>query len=298
MRKLTNAICLASLGWIFFLMAASVANAREAEMKVYKGCKLVSENGNDGDSFSVEWKDPKNPRAEKKKMVIRLYGVDCMETSAVKQHSIDRLVVQGLYFGIHKKDMGRDKFKWTKKLGGMATKATHSALRKPFTVTTWHVDAMGQRKDRIYAYITTSKGEDLGELLVRNGLARIHGKVHKHPMDEVEAGYSSRLKAQEILAITEKNGAWKQTDWKLFADERAKYQKFFAKLYINRLNNTPFHEALIMQRSGVNKKVAKALLNGHDKGKNPYKNIADIDKRVPGVGEKTAKELGKILLFD
>ncbi|MGB0991168.1 MAG: thermonuclease family protein [Akkermansiaceae bacterium] len=280
-------------------MSASVANAGKAEMKVYEGCRWVNENGNDGDSFSVEWKDPKNPKVEKKKMVIRLYGVDCMETSDVKPHSIDRLVVQGLYFGIHKKDMGKDKFKWTKKLGSEATAFTRNKLRgKPFTVTTWHEHAMGQRKGRIYAYVTTSKGEDLGELLVRNGLARIHGKIHKHSVDEVEQGYSGRLKAQEILAIAEKNGAWKHTDWKLFAEERAKYQKFYAKLYINRLKDTEFHKTLIMQRTGVNKKIAKALLNGHDKGKNPYKDIADIDKRVLGVGKTRAKELGKIFLFD
>lgn len=275
-------------------MVASVVNA--GEMKVYEGCKWVKENGNDGDSFSVEWKNPKNPKAKKKKMVIRLYGVDCMETSAEEKHSRDRLVVQGLYFGIHQKDMGKNKFMWTKKLGTEATAFTRTKLRgKPFTVTTWHVPAMGQR-GRIYAYVTTSEGMDLGELLVSNGLARIHGIIHTRTEGEVEKDYLKRLKAQEMRAISEKKGAWKRTNWELFAEERAKYQKYVSKIYINRLKNTPIHVELIATRAEVSKKIAQALLDGLKNS--PYKNMTDIDKRVPGVGKKTAKELGEIFLFD
>ena len=47
-------------------------------------------------------------------------------------------------------------------------------------------------------------GQDLGELLVANGLARIHGMgIRGKTWEEVE-----RLKALEAQAKAEKRGAW------------------------------------------------------------------------------------------
>src|SRR5439155_19507124 len=60
-------------------------------------------------------------------------------------------------------------------VGRVAKEFTREKLSEPFTVFTRMSDAMGQsRLERFYAFVQTKEG-DLGEQLVRNGLARNYG---------------------------------------------------------------------------------------------------------------------------
>ena len=63
----------------------------------------------------------------------------------------------------------------TLQLGDYARKFVEEKLRQPFTVRTCLQGALGRSsQERFYAFIETKDG-DLAELLVANGLARVHG---------------------------------------------------------------------------------------------------------------------------
>ena len=70
-------------------------------------------------------------------------------------------------------------------------------------------DAMGRsRLERFYAFVETKEG-DLGEQLVRNGLARIHGfKAATARRLQVRATKSEKLQQLENEAKQGKIGAW------------------------------------------------------------------------------------------
>lgn len=60
-------------------------------------------------------------------------------------------------------------------VGELAKAFTREKLAEPFTVFTRMSDAMGRSKiERVYAFVQTKEG-DLGEQLVRNGLACVYG---------------------------------------------------------------------------------------------------------------------------
>src|ERR1041385_3591814 len=82
---------------------------------------------------------------------------------------------------------------------------------EPFRVFTHLSDAMGQsRLERFYAYVQTKDG-DLGEQLVRNGLARIYGFRAAPPgLTSVRLG-SDKLQRLENEAKRERIGAWAVT---------------------------------------------------------------------------------------
>ena len=87
---------------------------------------------------------------------------------------------------------------------------------------------MGQQ-DRIYAYVITSDGQDLGELLIGKGLARVYGKIDPLPEAKSPYEYLDQLKVLEILSIRNSIGAWGLTDWKVFVSERKEYSRVIFK---------------------------------------------------------------------
>src|SRR5437660_9960643 len=96
--------------------------------------------------------------------MFRLFMVDAAETDAMTP---GRLVEQAKYFTITVPQ--------AIEVGQAAKEFTREKLSEPFTVFTRMSDAMGRSKlERFYAFVQTKDG-DLGEQLVRNGLARIYG---------------------------------------------------------------------------------------------------------------------------
>ena len=164
---------------------ATAGSAATREWATLTNCVLVQNPANDGDSFHVMY--------EGKEYVFRLYFVDCPEED---DRYSDRVAAQAAYFGVNEKQAHA--------LAEQAAAFTRAQLSKPFTITTRWQDALGNSKlGRQYGVISVG-GQDLGELLVANGLARIHGVsvggIGKERVD--------RLKALEAQAKAQRRGAW------------------------------------------------------------------------------------------
>ena len=156
---------------------------------VLENCRLISNPANDGDSFHAS--------ANAKEYIFRLYMVDAPETDAMTPA---RLVEQAEYFGItvpHAIEAGQ-----------AAKEYTREKLSEPFTIFTHMSDAMGRsRMERFYAYVRTKDG-DLGEQLVRNGLARIYGFKAAPPGSRRSRAELHKLQQLETQARQESIGAW------------------------------------------------------------------------------------------
>jgi competence protein ComEA len=145
-------------------------------------CKLLPNESNDGDSFHVEH--------EGKEYIFRLYFVDTPESSRQVE---ERVAAQAEDFGVSEEQV--------LDTGHAAAEFTEKALRGRFEVLTRFENALGaSRMGRSYAVIKTPQREDLGMLLVKNGLARAHGTAPDAP------------------------GSYKMTDYKR-AEERARRNK-------------------------------------------------------------------------
>ena len=156
---------------------------------VLNNCRLIANPANDGDSFHVS--------AGEKEYIFRLYLVDAPETDEMTP---GRLVEQANYFGISVPQ--------AIEVGRAATEFTREKLSEPFIVFTNMSDAMGQsRLERFYAYVQTKDG-DLGEQLVRNGLARIYGFKAAPPGLRNLRVEMEKLQQLENAAKQEKIGAW------------------------------------------------------------------------------------------
>jgi endonuclease YncB( thermonuclease family) len=156
---------------------------------VLQNCRLILNPANDGDSFHVS--------AGPREYIFRLYLVDAPETDEMTP---GRLVEQAKYFGITVPQ--------AIEVGRAAKEFTREKLSAPFTVFTHMSDAMGQsRIERFYGYVETKEG-DLGEQLVRNGLARIYGFKAAPPGIRSSRVEAEKLQQFENQARQEKIGAW------------------------------------------------------------------------------------------
>ena len=149
---------------------------------------LEPDEWTDGDSFRVRLPDG---RLE----TFRLYFVDTTESRPQGDRSED----QAAYFGITREQ--------SVALGKKALAFTRAALSEPFTIHTRWRSLFGVRW---LGMVTTSTGEDLGELLVRNGLARIYGVRTPLPHGKTSREYLAKLKALEEQAKAERLGGWRR----------------------------------------------------------------------------------------
>jgi DNA uptake protein ComE-like DNA-binding protein/endonuclease YncB( thermonuclease family) len=162
--------------------------ARERPWVELKNCRLDADASNDADSFHV--------KAQGREYIFRLYFVDAAETDAGFP---ERVAEQAKYFGVTPAQAIQ--------LGILARTFTRQKLATPFTVRTRMQDALGRsKKQRFYAFIETSEG-DLGELLVANGLARVHGAIASSGTS-APARQKRKLEQLERVAKQQKVGAW------------------------------------------------------------------------------------------
>jgi len=141
---------------VAFLGVAIVNLGARGDWIVLENCRLILNPANDGDSFHVS--------AGKEEYIFRLSLVDAPETEGMDPR---RLIEQAKNFEITVPQ--------AIEVGEAAKAFTREKLAEPFTVFTRRSDAMGRSKiERLYAFVQTKEG-DLGEQLVRNGLARVHG---------------------------------------------------------------------------------------------------------------------------
>lgn len=153
-------------------------------------CILLPNPSNDGDSFHVKWKN--------KEFIFRLYFVDTPETEA---RFPERVQAQAKYFGVNSEEAIR--------LGKIAATFTNNKLApKPFTVYTRWQDAKGEsRLPRYYAIIVV-EDEQLAELLVANGLARVFGTPANLPTDMTAKAFEAHLRVLESQAKHDHLGGW------------------------------------------------------------------------------------------
>lgn len=178
---------LLSLAIAFF--AAIVDLEARGSWETLQGCHFLIKRANDGDSFHVS--------VSGKEYIFRLYFVDAPETDTEFR---DRVDGQAKYFRISTNELIQ--------LGNLAKAYTREKLTQPFIVRTCWEDAKGRsRLPRYYAFVQTNNG-DLGEQLIENGLARIHGTAAK-PDGLSSAGAEwTKLKGLQQKAKNEKVGGW------------------------------------------------------------------------------------------
>lgn len=169
------------------LLLASVAHS---EWEKLENVRYQNNPSNDGDSFHVVH----NGNA----YYLRLYFVDTPET---QDRLKDRIEEQAKVFGIKPKNV--------KKMGKKAAQFTQEHLNKPFTVWTERTDAQGDSgMVRYFAFVTNSQGEDLGQALVGNGLARVYGAQADHPKGPNRMGQWEILNRLEQTAKAKQLGCW------------------------------------------------------------------------------------------
>lgn len=166
------------------------ASRKSGAWEELRGCTLVEDHGNDGDSFIV--------RHDGTDHTLRLYFADCPEKYR-HQYNGDRIAEQGRYFGGL---TGAD----TIGIGEDARDFSLERLREgPFTVLTRWEQVFDS--GRFYAFVTVAQG-DLAELLVGEGLARIYTKGESRPGGAAVGQEKQRLAGLERKARSAGAGAW------------------------------------------------------------------------------------------
>lgn len=178
------------IGLVAVLLGLTIADlGARGPWVTLQNCHFLVKRANDGDSFHIS--------SNGEEHIFRLYFVDAPETDSEFRDRVDE---QAQYFGVTSDEAVR--------LGVLAKNYTREKLSGPFTIRTCWEDAMGRsRLQRFYAIVQTNNG-DLGEQLVENGLARIHG-FQASP----EGITSARREWQKLVRLErkakqEKVGGW------------------------------------------------------------------------------------------
>ena len=255
-----------------------------AELETIENATLIEAGLNDGDSFKV--------KADGKELHLRLYYVDCLETTAGTDAELERIREQQYHFGLE--DPGA-----VVRFGEQATEYVKRVLSRPFTIHTGYAFAPGRSATgRYYAFIETHDGRDLGHLLVEQGLARIHGKTRPDPKARQARPCSKNSRTCAQLAMLNRAGIWGETEPRLLSDMHKRQRE-------KDLENKEFREKLKTKRTScddpfdVNTASTKQLQQLHGIGPvkaativagRPYRSVEDLLK-IPGIGPKTLEKI-------
>jgi competence protein ComEA len=260
--------------WVAFFLLVVSSVAIGQELQKFENCRLAEAGWADGDSFPVKLPDGKE-------IVLRLYYVDCNEVAAATETDQRRVRDQSSYFGI-------DDHQITLDFGRRAADEVKQMLSKPFTVHTAFASAPGRSsKPRTYGFITLSDGRDLGEVLVREGLARSYGVRRNTPDGLNTDAAEAKMSDLELGAAIARRGIWVKTDPQrmvaLRGDRRAEereLQEAFGAAGGQPIDPNTATVDEIMLLPGVGEVLAERIVEGR-----PYKSVQDL-RRVPGIGEK------------
>ncbi|HDH06494.1 MAG TPA: hypothetical protein ENH01_12460 [Nitrospirae bacterium] len=265
------------------LTFAGIFSLNAAELQMFSNARLINNSANDGDSFLVD--------ADGKLLHVRLYYVDCPETSTSFKSDARRVREQTRYFGLS--DTAR-----TIHFGNKAKTFVEGILANPFTLHTAFANAMGRSsKGRVYAFITTSNGNDLASLLVKNGVARTRGIGRKTPNGITRNEMVERLRDLETSAMLKRIGIWSESNPERIAELRAKQRSEEEELQEiqNQVEKAKSPEGLfdlntatekeLQSIKGIGPVLAARIIAGR-----PYRNADDLLK-VKGIGPKKLKKI-------
>jgi DNA uptake protein ComE-like DNA-binding protein len=260
---------------LYAVCAIANLQARESWVTL-KDCHYVANDSNDGDSFHV--------RSGNKKYLFRLYFVDAPETDLEFGERVDE---QAKYFGVTAPQ--------TIQVGEVAKNFVRAKLSRPFVVRTCMQDALGRSKmERFYAFVEVDH-RDLGEELVVNGLARLHGTDSRPPgMNSVEVEWQ-KLELLERTAKQQKVGAWGVSVGRLNTRVETKEQytadSFDAFFHPERLRPTPTPVQASTQPALQLVKTSRNSANTSDKSNSPEQKKLDVNTaseteldQLPGIG--------------
>ncbi|MBI2948776.1 MAG: helix-hairpin-helix domain-containing protein [Verrucomicrobia bacterium] len=247
-------------------------------METIPGARLLPDPDNDGDSFLVE--------AQKQQLRIRLYFVDCPETSAGANADAERVQEQMRYFGLTNAEQ-------VIRFGQEARRYAEQALAKPFTVETARANAPGRFGGRVYAFVKVASGEDLADMLVQAGLARAHGMERGNATGIPRQEMSQRLEDLEAAAMLKKAGIWTESNPDRIAEMRRQQRQKLQELDRVRQESKgvratdqrriDLNTASVRQLesvAGIGPVLAPRIVQGR-----PYKSVDDL-VRVKGIGKK------------
>jgi len=272
----------------------SPASANAETLITWKHCILIPAEWADGDSFQI-----KTPQGESH--TIRLYGADCIEWHVKDDTDARRLRAQRRYFGISESGGSPlASIQAAKNKGELAAKEVTSALKKPFQVHTAFADARGDGKfKRVYAFVTTSDGEDLAERLIRLGLARAFGVYRETPTGKSANDYRAFLQDVELQSAKRGVGVWSKTNWDLLPSERQAERRENDELAMaagdaklahgTKINPNTAARDELMLLPGVGEVTANRIIQAR-----PFRKAEDLLK-VEGIGTKTLEALEPFL---
>ena len=249
------------------------AKGKEKDWITLDHCELVPNKANDGDSFHVRTSDTE--------YLVRLYFVDAPETASVGPA---RLIEQAEYFGVSVPQVIE--------IGLDAKKFVDAKLSESFTVITRLAGGLGRSKvQRIYGFVRTKEG-DLGEQLIANGLARIHGTTATPPGGSTSAAERQRLEELEREAKQRKAGGWIMSGQPLKVATAAP-QPFANPLHphaketpeLGKIDVNTATEKELTTVPGIGHVMAARIIAAR-----PFRSADDL-KRVSGIGEKKYVQL-------
>jgi endonuclease YncB( thermonuclease family) len=229
-----------------------------------------------------------------RELIVRLYYVDCPETTAASATDARRVRAQTRYFGLS----GHDR---TVHFGREATAFTRERLARPFTVHTAFATAPGRSaRRRFYAFVTTQSGEDLAALLVKHGYARAYGVRRGLPDGTPRDEAAARLADTEVAAMLDRRGIWAETDAARLVELRATARQEEAELAriardaagSGRLDLNSVSEQALMAVPGIGPATARRIVELR-----PFRGPQDL-ARVPRLSSTALTNLLKRARFD
>ena len=182
--------------------AALGAHAAPAKWQRLNNCRLAAGKYMDGDSFHVVHGN--------KEYIFRLYFVDAPETD----RSLDeRIAEQAAYWEISETRVMR--------VGRSAARFTERILKNGFNVYTQWEDAGGSSELPRYYGVVKAGNDDLAELLVEQGLARVYGATTPLPDGTSIDTFFQRLRQLEARAKRRKAGGWSSAEEVAEAEEES-----------------------------------------------------------------------------
>lgn len=248
-RQLGWMILLLALHWVTLARVGAAPAVRKAApaWEDLEACKLDTAQYHDGDSFHI--------RQGNREFVLRLYCVDAPETS---RDFPDRVREQADAFGLSEAQ--------TLLLGSEAREYVVQRLgTEPFRVVTRWEQAPGMSAQaRYYGFVLMGRNQ-LALDLVRQGLARVHGKCAGWPTKDRAAAFHRQLRSAEQRAREKHAGAW-----------NPRLRRIDPERGLIDINRATLGE--LDQLPGIGPALARRIVAAR-----PFASVEELE-RVPGIG--------------